>query len=124
MRGHPITRRSGENIAQHLNDAYYQPPPKQPRRGKPGGGQPPETRLFKTPTGGITAATGSGTSIDPYVWGEGDCTVLDVDSGVETTTVVTIYNLVKKTIDGDVPIKASKIGDRLFVDVADCKETT
>lgn len=76
---------------------------------------PNKGRLFKTPGGGIPAASGSG----PYTWGSATCTEVDEDGTVLGTTE-TIKNIVNQAIAANVVIKASPVGDSWFVDVASC----
>lgn len=72
-------------------------------------------RLFKTPSGGIPAATGSG----PYTFGSADCTPVNPDGTVGTGSM-TITNIVNQVIAGSVVIKAAKVGTLWVVDVASC----
>lgn len=72
-------------------------------------------RLFKTPGGGIPAATGSG----PYTFGTAACTPVNPDGTVGSGTV-TITNIVNQAIAASVVIKAAKVGSIWVVDVASC----
>lgn len=75
--------------------------------------------LAKTPGGGISAATGTGTVGDPYVWGSGTCTEVQ-ESGVVGSTTFPIYNSVDSAIGGDEVIHFKWIGRKRFVDVEGC----
>lgn len=72
-------------------------------------------RLFKTPSGGIPAASGSG----PYTFGTAACTPVSL-SGVVGSGTVTITNIVNQAIAEFVVIKASPVDDGWVVDVASC----
>ncbi|MCA9157545.1 MAG: hypothetical protein KDA72_04415, partial [Planctomycetales bacterium] len=72
-------------------------------------------KLFKTPGGGIAAASGTG----PYTWGSATCTVVS-DGGVVGTDTEIIKNIVNQAIAANVIIKASKVGSIWVVDVAGC----
>jgi hypothetical protein len=71
--------------------------------------------LFKTPVGGIPAATGSG----PYTFGSASCTPVN-DDGTVGSGSVTIRNIVNQAIAGNVVGKASLLGSIYVVDVASC----
>lgn len=72
-------------------------------------------RLFKTPGGGIPAATGSG----PYTFGTAACTPVGL-AGVVGSGTVTITNIVNKAIAANVVIKAAPVEGGWVVDVASC----
>jgi hypothetical protein len=76
-------------------------------------------KLFKTPSGGIGAASGDGSGGSPYVWGSATCTEID-SSGVLTANTYTVKNIVTDTIGGNVAIKAILVGSDWIVDVASC----
>lgn len=83
--------------------------------GRVRGGSGTQDRLFKTPGGGIPAATGTG----PYTFGSAACTPVNADGTVGSGTV-TIKNIVNVAIAASVVIKAAKVGDIWVVDVASC----
>jgi hypothetical protein len=78
-----------------------------------------QVKLFKTPGGGIGAASGDGSGGSPYVWGSATCTEID-SSGVLTANTYTVKNIVTDTIGGNVAIKAILVGSDWIVDVASC----
>lgn len=71
--------------------------------------------LAKTPSGGIPACTGTG----PYTFGSAECTIVGDDGVVGTDTEI-VKNIVNLDIDGDVIIKAERVGSIWVVDVAGC----
>lgn len=83
------------------------------------GGSSAQVKLLKTPSGGIPAATGDGSSGTPYVWGSATCTEIDA-SGETTSDTLVVKNIVTDTIGGDVAIKAALVGSDWIVDVASC----
>lgn len=85
------------------------------QEGRVRGGSGTQDRLFKTPGGGIPAATGTG----PYTFGSADCTPVNADGTMGSGTV-TITNIVDVAIAANVPIKAAKVGSLWVVDVAGC----
>ena len=85
------------------------------REGGVRGGGGGRDRLFKTPGGGIPAATGTG----PYSFGSATCTFVS-DAGVVGTDTVVIKNIVNQAIAANVVIKAAKVGTIWVVDVASC----
>ena len=75
------------------------------QEGRPRGGGNRD-RLFKTPGGGIPAASGSG----PYTFGSAACTPVSL-AGVVGSGTVTITNVVNQAIAANVVIKAAKVED-------------
>lgn len=91
-------------------------PENRPRGG--GGGSTP--KLFVTPSGGISAATGSpptftvsSASCTQYQWNT-------TGQAVATTTTELVYNVSDQPIAGNVLIKAVMVDGRFIVDVAGC----
>lgn len=72
-------------------------------------------RLFKTPTGGIPAASGS-------TWGSAVCDEYD-DAGVDLLNTETIYNQRTAIVPGDVFVLVLPVGTRLFVWESNCPTT-
>lgn len=77
------------------------------------------TGMAVAPAGGIPGKTGTGTSLDPWVWGSAVCKVVDVEAGEETTTDITLYNMVSQAIDPGI-VQWKVIGGKKFVDVEEC----
>lgn len=75
--------------------------------------------LAVAPSGGIPGKTGAGTSGDPWVWGSAVCKVVDVEAGEETTTDITLYNMVNQAIEPGI-VQWKTIGGKKFVDVEEC----
>lgn len=83
------------------------------------------TGLAVTPTGGISGMTGTGTAMDPFVFGSATCKTVEIDAddgeGEETTDDIELYNMVAADIEEDELVQWKLIGGLRFVDVEGCE---
>lgn len=86
------------------------------------GGKSGDCVTVKTPTDGVDAASGDGTSGNPYIYGTASCDLINplTRQVYDPTKKQAVVNIVDVKIGGDVIAKAEKVGADYIIDVAGC----